>query len=156
MALTGGQQDRLFKLEAESKDRITEYHSRVGRDAITAISAVAAIIGFLVNSHHVQFIQHPLILKWAMYIIFIFFGVAFIMELLIIRVDAQYAGSFRAYQQATFQNLKDQEAEFKVKQKFWFKLLKKVQLAAEMSAAVGLIALIIFLLFLLNNILTFK
>ena len=152
MSLTKDQQDRLFVLEKEGKDRQTEYHSRIGRDVITALSAVAIIIGFLINTHHVHYLQHPSIMKWVIYTVFVFFSVTFLLELMAIRVDAKYAGSFRAFQQATFQNIAAKKQEFDKKQKFWLKLLKQVQFVAEICAAIGALALVIFFLVLLNNI----
>lgn len=148
------QLDRALQLDADAKSRIVDYHSRIGVASLTALSATAAIIAFLVNSHHIAYIQQPAIIRYCLYALVIFYGVAYIATLLAARFDAAYLGWMRDRQflEATGGS-KTAKTSLERKSDREFSWLNRFNHVAEYAALLATIALAIFLISLIHNIL---
>jgi hypothetical protein len=117
---------------------VHDYHSRLGRGALTVVSALIATIGFLINSHHIVYISKPISIKVCLYSSLAIFAAVFFLEMVNARTTAIYA----------YKRINESQHG----QHIWRNIVKTVRISIEVLCVTGIIFLVRFSWLLLHNV----
>ena len=149
-----GNTKRIFQLEAEHRTLALEYHRRLATYSVTIMSGTVAVLGCLVSSHHLSYVQTPGSIRWSLYLMFIFLLLATAAELAGVQLYARYTASFRAYEQARQNNDVSLTGKFEERKHQRYKFVSITRATTQVSAQLGFMLFAVFVFYLLHNILS--
>src|SRR5687767_2533295 len=137
---------RLLDLEKRANDRINEYQAGLGKFGLVAVSAIVAVVGFLINSKQIELIQGDFWIAIGIYGTILMFGCTYIFATITIRLDAEYIATAR---DAQFKN--NSEEHWK-RSEDKLNLVDKFRSAVEITSVIGMLCLAIFAVNLISKI----
>jgi len=140
------------KLNSEARQTGAAYRDTIAKSCITVISAIIAIIGFLINAHQTKLLFRPINSEWTLFMIFAGFGLSYAMAIISTKHYANYlSGHSESIRHKGLSDDNESTKQKKLRDKAGNKL-KFVARASEISAIIGIIGLLSFGIILVRNI----
>ncbi len=140
------------KINSESRQMGANYRDTIAKSCITVISAIIAIMGFLINARQARLLFKPINSEWTLFVIFIGFGLSYSLAVISTKYYANYlSGHSESIRYKHLGNKDESSNQEKIRDKAKSRL-KLVARASEILAILGIVGLISFGFIVLNNI----
>ena len=144
---------RALELDKMAGDLISNYYNSLGKVSLTVLSALVAALAFLVNSHHIGYLTHPILLRRSVYCLFILSGLTYALSLIANRLNAVYLGYSRDIQATISRRQPKQRMYLEEKSSKTFSRLSNAHKVIEVAALLGGVLMTYISIALLHNIL---
>ena len=145
---------RIYFLEEKHNEYTREDLARLSRYAITVVSAVIAVIGFLIANGKQDLIKHPNILQPIIYLVVIVGLTTVILEFINAYLFSSLTEVSKDLEIAKFKADQKSEELCRSKRNLYAKLVDVSRILTLITATVGLILIMIFSVCVLNNLLS--
>ncbi len=144
--------EKANDLQQQADQLMASYRARLSKSAFTAIASLVAVVGFLINSHHMKLVRDSPIEIIAVYLALLCFGLVIVFETICVRIESHSTGTRSRSRSAATKKLpvSDQTGYSKELHRLQERL-KMLQLWAEVLATLGAVSFIVFGMLLLSH-----
>ena len=140
------------RLNSEARQTETIYRNTIAKSCITVMSAIIAIIGFLISSHETKILFTPISGLLSLYVIFAGFGLSYAMAIISIKYQANYLSAHSELTRHKILDNKEESTHQKLLRDKAKNMTKFVSRTSEISAIIGLIGLLLLGVILVRNL----